>query len=111
MALVIFEDGSASLADAKENPEFFDELGRPNHMFMQSMLETANIGALTFFDPDDVIYYQGVSYSLVLIDSDAADKHLRINALATTIAIKTGLIEKEEKIRGSVIFVAAHELG
>jgi len=111
MALVIFEDGSASLANPEEHPEFFDDLGRPNHMFMQSMLETANIGALTFFDPEDVINYQGVSYSLVLIDNEAEDKHLRVNVLATAIAIKTGLIEKNEKIKGSVIFVAAHELG
>lgn len=46
MALVIFEDGTANSANAVDEPEFYDDLGRPNQMFMQSVLETTNIGAL-----------------------------------------------------------------
>jgi hypothetical protein len=111
MALVIFEDGTANSANAVEQPEFYDELGRPNQMFMQSILETSNIGALFFEDPEAVINYQGESYSLLLIDNEADVKGLRVNKFATDIAIRVGLIEKDEVILGSVMFVAVTELG
>lgn len=109
MALVIFEDGTANSANAVDEPEFYDDLGRPNQMFMQSMLETSNIGAIFFEDPEAVINYQGVSYSLILVDNDA--DHKPVNNFATTIAVKMGLIEADEVIRGSVIFVEVAELG
>ena len=70
MALVIFEDGTANSANAIEQPELYDELGRPNQMFMQTFLETTNIGAMFFEDPEAVINYQNVSYSLLLVDND-----------------------------------------
>lgn len=111
MALVIFEDGTANSANAVEQPEFYDELGRPNQMFMQSVLETSNIGALFFEDPEAVIQYQEVAYSLILIDNDAEEKGLRANKFATEIAVRLGLIESDEVILGSVMFVAVTELG
>jgi hypothetical protein len=111
MALVIFEDGTANSANAVEQPEFYDELGRPNQMFMQSVLETSNIGALFFEDPEAVIHYHGVAYSLLLIDNDAEEKGLRVNKFATEIAVRLGLITSDEVILGSVMFVAVTELG
>lgn len=111
MALVIFEDGTANSANAVEEPEFYDELGRPNQMFMQSVLETTNIGAMFFEDPEAVINYQGVSYSLLLVDNDADDKGLPINNFVTDMAIRMELISADEFIRGSVMFVEVTELG
>lgn len=111
MTLVIYEDSTANSANPKDEPEFYDELGRPNQMFMQSVLETSNIGALFFDDPEDVINYQGVSYSLLLVDNDAHEKRLPINKFVTDMAIKMGLIPADDNIRGAVIFVAVTELG
>lgn len=111
MALVIFEDGTANSANAVEQPEFYDELGRPNHMFMQSVLETMNIGAMFFDDPEAVINYHGVSYSLLLVDNDADEKRLPINKFVTDMAIRMELIAADEVIRGAVMFVEVTELG
>lgn len=111
MALVIFEDGTANSANAVDEPEFYDDLGRPNQMFMQSVLETTNIGALFFEDPEAVINYQGVAYSLILIDNDAKDKKLQVNQFVTDMAIRMELIAPDEVIMGTVMFVAVTELG
>lgn len=111
MALVIFEDGTANSANAVDQPEFYDELGRPNTMFMQSVLETTNIGAIYFEDPEDVISYKGVDYSLILVDNDAEDKGLPINKFATDVTRRMGLIEEDEVLKGAVMFVAVTELG
>lgn len=111
MALVIFEDGTANSANAVDQPEFYDELGRPNTMFMQSILETADIGAIYFDDPEDVITYKGIDYSLILVDNEAEDKGLNVNTFVTEVAKRMGLIEADEVIKGSVIFVEVTELG
>lgn len=111
MALVIFEDGRVYNINQTEQPEYYDEVGRPNNLFMQSVLETANIGALFFEDPEVVIQYQAVDYSILLIDNESHEKQLPVNDFATVMAHSVGLIEANESVRGSVILVSVTELG
>lgn len=111
MALVIYSDGSKNLATSQEQPEFFDDEGRPSQLFIHSVLESVDVEALFLEDPSMVIEIEGVDYSLLLVSENADVLRLPVNTHVTNIAKKLGLIDKNDVIRGTVIFVSVAELG
>lgn len=115
MALILYTNGEASFIKKSTHPEFFEDDGRLNLIFLQTTLDAEDINTIFIDDPDTVLtigegQFEG-HYTMFLYDNEADFKHLDVNQFMTDIALEVGMIPTGTSIKGTVICLETDELG
>lgn len=108
---IFFADGSYESQSISKNPNSYDLDGRPSQVFLENVLKTDEIEAIYFQDPSIAIRLNNVDYSMILADSNALSNKLSLNVIATDLARSVDLIDSNDSIYGTAIFIEISELG
>lgn len=115
MALILYSNGEASFIKKSINPEYFEDDGRLNLVFLQATLEAEDINTIFIDDPETVLTIgegdmEG-HYTMFLFDNEAEFKFLPVNRFMTDVALQVGMIPPDTDIKGTVICLEIDELG
>ncbi len=115
MALILYSNGEASFIKKDINPEYFDDDGRLNLVFIQATLDAEDINTIFIDDPETVLTIgEGAMeghYTMFLFDNEADFKFLPVNEFMTDVALQVGMIPSDSNIKGTVICLEVDELG
>jgi hypothetical protein len=115
MALILYPNGEASFIKLATHPEYFDDSGRLNLIFIQATLDAEDIGTIFIDEPETVLTIgEGAMeghYTMFLFDNEATFKYLPTNQFMTDVALQVGMIPQGAVISGTVICLETDELG
>lgn len=115
MALILYSNGEASFIKQATHPEYFEEDGRLNLIFLQTTLDAEDINTIFIDDPETVLTigegeFEG-HYTMFLYDNEADFKFKPVNDFMTDIALQVGMIPAGQSIKGTVVCLEIDELG